>query len=376
MGLQESVDTPEKLDFKNDSCKWLKAISNHLAVSPFNKEHNFAAEIADWDLLALDVPRVNPWLGCLQSATFHAPTAPAASTTPSRWRLLRYGCAPGTTHQPGIEMVAFDMIGLEVASCYIVVCFPKLELWPLTWSLVSTDLLREAGQVLWVIYIHIYISTTASTWIFFYNMVSKCCQLTGSNIRFLAFNHDPAWCFTLDPQQPPSSAPWPFFFFHPWYTPMALWICSGSLCIKCPHTAQLWHWPRLLGREEVWCNSLRRNLGNLDHGSKSWKRVILKDSRRCNVSHAPFPGEHRISNSIRTITEGWCLLIPLQPHPYQLPIAWTLSIRHSHLAPPCRQHSPVQLNSSTLSCFGFAFPGLKKSPQNNQTCMVLGFQLT
>lgn len=60
VGLQESVDTPEKLDFKNDSCKWLKAISNHLAVSPFNKEHNFAAEIADWDLLALDVPRVNP----------------------------------------------------------------------------------------------------------------------------------------------------------------------------------------------------------------------------------------------------------------------------------------------------------------------------
>ena len=156
VGLQESVDTPEKLDFKNDSCKWLKAISNHLAVSPFNKEHNFAAEIADWDLLALDVPRVKPWLGCLQSATFHAPTAPAASTTPSRWRLLRYGCAPGTTHQPGIEMVAFDMIGLEVASCYIVVCFPKLELWPVTWSLVSTDLLREAGQVLWVIYIHIY----------------------------------------------------------------------------------------------------------------------------------------------------------------------------------------------------------------------------
>ena len=190
-------------------------------------------------------------------------------------------------------------------------------------------------------------------------MVSKCCQPTGGNIKFLAFNHHPAWCLTLDPQQPPSSAPWPFFFFHPWYTPMALWICSGSLCIKCPHTAELWHWPRLLGREEVWCNSLRRNLGNLDHGSKSWKHVILKDSRRwCNVSHAPFPRE------IYTIGEYWGGVVP--PHTFatsssiqrfciktlhQLPVAWTLSIRHSHLAPPCRQRSPVQLNSSTLSRF-------------------------
>ena len=152
MGFKNQLIHPKSWISKNDSCKWLKAISNHLAVSPFNKKHNtpssFAAEIADWDLLALDVPRVNPGLGCLQSVTFHTHTAPAASTTPSRRRLLRYGCAPGTTHQPGIEMVAFDMIGLEVASCYIVVCFPKLELWPLTWSLVSTDLLREAEPVL------------------------------------------------------------------------------------------------------------------------------------------------------------------------------------------------------------------------------------
>ena len=163
------------------------------------------------------------------------------------------------------------------------------------------------------------------------------------------------------------------------------------LRIKCPCTA-LWHWPRLLGREEVWCNSLR-NFGWIGPSLESKSFQPRGSQRWCN--HTLLSLEN-IQYLIRSIY-NWGGMVPFHTFATSCLMLFNafaskpgtsseprLNFEHKTQPPRSTLSGNVARCSSTLrhavvsGGFGgcFTFPGLKSHHKQNKTWMVGGLQLT